>query len=789
MLSNYFKTTYRNVVRNKTYTFINVFSLAIGLACCTLLLIYIQDELSYDKHHRDYKSIYRIKSFSQGKVSKELQVPFGDLFNKENDDIIAARIHKAYGFTFNINGEEKQFDHIYFGDDEIIDIYSMDFIEGDRTALRDMNSVIVSESTAKRYFAEGKALGAVIQGLGESRIVRGVFKDFPENSHAQYNIFFKTDFSDASAGGSDAWGVVYPQTYVKLSDHLNEQDLKYRLAQFTKKYLLTRPTTPPDFKYIPEAITDIHLSGPGRDFGRNSSYGKINLMAVICLIVLLIACINFMNLATAQAGKRAKEVGIRKTIGTARVGLVFQFLSESLFITFLAFALAMVVASLFLPAFNQYFDKSFTGIYDLGLTVYLCIIGLYLFVGIGAGLYPAFYLSKFNPTEVLKGTSGISFKDSSSIRRKLVVIQFAMSTILIITAYIILEQIHYLQSKPLGYDQENIAVVDLLYQSPRTKAEVFRTELLRSDAVVNVSLTQNQPIAFYFPKHVWLPQAEENDFYVFESALVDEAFFQTFAVQFEAGREYSKNFSTDAASSVILNQAAVRKLGIYGSPIGQLVYESDPNRNDRVARTIIGVIRDFHSRPLTQEIAPLMILLQSPQAQTRYAIIKTKDENPERAIESVFKKVYPDLDFNYLKYSDLNYDYNEQQRLSQMVNVFGIIAIVISCAGLFGLVSFTADQKRKEISVRKVLGASTVQAMQVFIKEFGRLILIANLIACPIAFYVMRAWMANFPYQAGINVAPFMSAMLFSVIITALTIGYHVYKSSIANPVIALKCE
>ncbi|MFQ5629034.1 MAG: FtsX-like permease family protein [bacterium] len=789
MLANYFKTTYRNVIKNKTYTFINVFSLAIGLACCILLLIYIQDELSYDRHHRDYEKIYRIKSVSQGKVSKALQVPFGDLFNKENDDIITARIHKAYNFTFRINGEEKHFDHIYFGDAEFIDIYSLDFIEGDRTALRDMNSVIVSESTAKRYFAVGKALGAALEGFGESRIVRGVFKDFPANSHARYNIFFKSDFSDAYAGGSDAWGVVYPQTYVKLGEHLNVQDLKDRLAQFTQKYLLPRPTTPPDFKYIPEPITDIHLSGPGRDFGRNSSYGKINLMAVICLIVLLIACINFMNLATARAAKRAKEVGIRKTIGTARAGLVFQFLSESLFITFLAFALAMAIVSLFLPEFNRYFDKSIAGIFDFDPTVYLSIIGLYLFVGIGAGLYPAFYLSKFNPIEVLKGTSGISFRDSRSIRQKLVVVQFAMSTILIIAAYIILSQIHYLQSKPLGYDQENIAVVDLLHQSPRTKSEVFRAELLRSTAVANVSLTQNQPVAFYFPKHVWLPEADENDFFVFESAFVDEDFFQTFAIDFESGRGYSKGYSTDAAASVILNQAAVRKLGIRGSPIGQRIYESDPNRNDRVSRTIIGVIRDFHSRPLTQEIAPLMILLQSPQAQTRYAIIKTRGENPERAIENIFKKVYPDLEFNYLKYSDLNYAYNEQQRLSQIVNVFGVIAIVISCAGLFGLISFTAEQKRKEISVRKVLGASTVQSMLVFIKEFGRLILVANLIACPIAFYVMKSWMANFPYQAGINLLPFMNAISSSVIITALTIGYHVYKSAIANPVNALKCE
>ena len=788
MLSNYFKVTYRNLIKFKIYSSINVISLGIGLACSIFLLVYIQDELSYDTHHPDYEQMFRIRSYSNGNANNFTQIAFGKTLDKEYDDIIATRVHRNTGAILKINGIERNIPEIYHADKTFPDVYALEFLEGDKTSLRDHNSVILSERAAKQFFEN--PIGQTI-GFGKNLFtVTGIYKTLPENTHAKYDIIFNSyhEFSWVNESIANAWDNNYPHTYARISKNLSHADLLSKLDQFADKYVRIRPGIKADYKYVAQAISDIHLSGPGFDYGTNSSYSKIYLMAIICLMVLLIACINFMNLSTALAGKRSKEVGMRKTLGASKKELISQFLGESLLLTFLAFCIAFLLVELFLPQFNQQFNKTFASLIDFQAVIFLYMIALYFLVGIGAGLYPAFYLSRFNPIDVLKGTSAKQAK-GQSLRKALVILQFSMSTILVIAATIIVNQIDYLKSQPLGYENENLTIIDLYHETFRSNPEVLKEKLQSSGLAEKVSLSTHVPAMYYWGQPLWLREFAVDESITLESAIVDHDFFETYNIKFVKGRAFSKDFSTDYSSSIILNEAAIKRLGLSGDPIGQTVYKDFPFEDAKNGRKIIGVIKDFHSDPLNSSVAPLQINLLGANNRN-FITVKRKADTKKEQLEAVFNELHPGKYFlSYDAKNDLSFSYKAEENVASMVRIFGFLAIVISCAGLFGLVSFTAEQKTKEIGIRKVLGANKMQLISIFIREFGFLILIANLIACPIAYYFMESWLSNFAYRLSMGPLSFIIAIFISILIASITISYQVYKSSLEDPIQSLRYE
>ena len=796
MFANYFKIAYRNLIKNKIYTSINISSLAIGLTASIFLLIYIQDELSYDTHYNNYEQMYRIKTFANGVSDKRTQVPFGKTLDDEYYDISASRITRIYSLGLEING--KKISHnIDAADPSITRIFDLDFITGDKNSLDGKYSIIVSETIAKNFF-DGK-IGSTVKFGTQLFTVKGIFKNLPENSHIQFGFLF--NHTNWNSMGEDPWEFYRPSTYLRLGPNLSLNDLNNRLKEFKDKYLKNRPLTPIDFNYVAEAVSDIHLSGiDGRDFGENNSYEKIITMSAISFMILLIACFNFMNLSTARAGKRAKEVGLRKTLGASKKELILQFLSESLIITLIAFSLAMLLVEAFLPIFNLYFDKSFETIGHFHTDVYFLFFALYLFVGLGAGLYPAFYLSKFNAIDVLKGISQANTK-GILIRKTLVILQFSISSILVISSLVIINQSQYLKSKSLGYNNTGLYTIRLEDNlSSRQRAEAFRSQLLENKLISDVSLLRTQPNGFTYMDRFWLPNASEKNYYDIQSLHVDANFLQTYQITILKGRDFSKEFSTEAQSSVILNETAAKLFGFGEDPINKMIYtkfdnskerfafnKTDTEADKKIGMKVIGLIKDFHQTNPQSKIKPIILFLTPNEAPLRFIVFRSeKDIITE--IELLAKSYYPDQEL-YFRSNDKEYSFSNLESDSYIIILFSFLGILLSCAGLFGLVSFTAEQKTKEIGIRKVLGASTFELLILFIKEYGIAILIANLLAFPIAYITMTDWLQNFPYHSTLTSIPFIVAFIFSLLITSITVSYQVFKSANDDPVEALRYE
>ena len=808
LFKNYVKVAVRNLARDKGQAFINLFGLAVGMTCCILIFLYIQDELSYDRYPDKAGQTYRLALEAQtpdrGVINTaRTPPPWAPALAKEFPEVESTVRIKTPLVSWNVGyiAGEKRFHEkgFYFADPSVFDVFSFKLVKGDpNTALKDPRTLVMTETAARKYFGDADPIGKTIRvdNTYDFRVT-GVMQDVPRNSHITFDILASFEslnvlpiyVQGARYDSFQATGL-FPDvyTYLRLQKGYSPSAFEKKMPDFLRKYvggqiaqfrIQMRPFLQP--------LTRIHLhSNLDAEMKANSNVSYIYIFSAIAAFVLLIACINFMNLATARSAGRAQEVGLRKVVGAYRGQLVQQFLGETLFLSGLALALALLFTSLLLRVFNNLSGKKLSLMLAAGWGIPI-MIGLTVLVGLIAGSYPAFFLSAFRPANVLKGSLKSS-QGSALFRRVLVVFQFAVSIVFMIGTGLVYRQLDYIQNKPLGFDKENVVVLPLGDPRARVVYQSFKDRVLQSPDVVAVAGVSDLPggltnIAFVRPEG-----AAPGEQVTMEAVFVDHDFIKALGIELAAGRNFSRDFPTDTLQAFILNETAVKLLGWEAKPIDRQI--SLGNLNGRV----IGVVKDFHLKSLHNRIGAVFLHLppQTPDP-LHYLAVKIRPGSSGRTlkfIEEKWREVYPQDPFIYSFLKD-DFDglYRTEQRRGGIFLAFSVLTILIACLGLLGLASFTAEQRNKEIGIRKVLGASVPTLVRLLSKEFVQLVLLANLAAWPIAYFAMRGWLRNFAYRVSIGWGIFFAAAISAVAIALLTVSYQAVKAALANPIDAIHRE
>jgi putative ABC transport system permease protein len=799
MLRNYLVIALRNLRKQKLYSFINIFGLAVGTACCLFILFSVRDELSYDRYHEHAKRIYRLgvaHQFADGSefLNALSSAPMGPALANDFPEVEeVARVHPAPSNTM-IAYEENRFyeNRFYFADPAILSIFTFPLSKGNpRTALAEPGTVIVSESIARKYFGQQDPVGRILTLNGQEEYrVTGVMADVPDNSHLHFD--FLASFSSLEAQMGDLLEVWYYNpffTYALLRPEQDEEVLNEKVGALPHPYVgeeLAREIPP-----FLQPLTDIHLYPLGNEQEAQGSITRIYVFSAIALFILLIACINFINLATARSITRAREVGLRKAIGARRGQLVRQFLCESTLFALLSVVLAVILVEVLSPFFMAITgSKALAPDYLLDPLTLGSLAGLVLLVGLVAGSYPAFALSGFRPIEAFKGSIP-STRAAFWSRRVMVVLQFSISTALIISTVIAYRQLQYLHTRELGLNKEQVVVVPVRDEQVLKQQEIFKAALRQRPSVHEVTFSAQPPGSGAPGTIIWRPQPRVATQETFEVKVfqVDPDFAGTLSIELAAGRFFSSQMTTDSTAAIVLNEMAARQLG-WASPdeaVGQTVsYFQGGNRMG----TVIGVVQDFNFQPLHYEMQSLMIL-QSPEAY-RYALVRIAPTDVDNSLADL-QAVWSQFSAWPLSYSFLDEDfdalYRAEQRLGSMIAVFGGIAILVASLGLFGLASFSTSQRTKEIGIRKVLGASVSSIVTLLSKDFVRLVLIAVVIATPIAYFSMQRWLDDFAYRIEIGPGIFALAGVLALLIALATVSYQAIKAALADPVKSLRYE
>jgi putative ABC transport system permease protein len=802
MFKNYFRIAFRNLWNNKVFSAINVFGLAIGLAVCLLITLFVTDELSYDKYNEKADRIYRINAdfLVNGSAFREKTVPaqLGATLVRDYPQIeTATRLYGMDDILVRKGNETLIEHHSVFADSSVFDVFTLPMITGNpKNALSIPQTMVVAETIAKKYF--GSADAAMGKSLQVDNIntytITGVIQDMPVNSH------FHMNFIRSLAGNPDSYDTNWMSdnfmTYVVVKPGVTRQMLETYLKQVTKKYMessLIRlvgsgisdlEKKGGHFLYHAIPVTQIHLySDLPNELEATGSIKSVYSFIVIAIIILLIACVNFMNLSTARSAGRAKEVGVRKVLGSQRSNLISQFLTESMLTSFIALILAIGVATLLLPYLNDLAGKQMR--FEIGKVFFLLVLAA-LVVGLLAGSYPAFFLSSFEPVKVLKGKIATGLK-GGWLRNSLVVFQFATAIILIVGTLVIYSQITYIRNKKLGYNREQVLVVGNTL-SLWTHARTFKNEVLQLPGVEAGSITGSLPTQTSLNTGIYSKDAGRSEGQVLGLTewMVDADYIPTFGMQLAAGRNFSPDMPTDTAQAVILNETAVRLLGFTGDPLNKVLYAG---RNEV---KVVGVVKDFNAGSLKSTIPPVIFRLTESRQNIAFRI-STKDISATiKQIENVYHSmdgmagqpfVYSFLDDNF------NRLYNGEQRTGKLFLVFAFFAILIACLGLFGLVTYAAEQRTKEIGIRKVLGATVAGIVTLLSKDFLKLVLIAFVIASPIAWFIMNRWLQDFAYRISISWWTFALAAFFAIAVTLVTVGFQTIKAALMNPIKSLKTE
>ena len=785
MLKNYFKVAFRNLVNNKVYSLINIGGLTLGIATALLILLWVGDELSYDRYHANADRLYR--TIVIGNVAGQevayttTPAPFAELVAREIPEIQSAtRINLVAQALFTHAQQPFQEPDGAHVDPALLTMFSFDFVEGDpATALADPQSVVLSQTLAQKYFGDESAVGQTLRFNNRQDLaVRAVYADMPENSHLRFAYLLPFElFAQNNGIGDNNWDDYNYYTYLQLADGASPEAVGDKITSVLNKKFEDEES---DGYVVLQPMTNIHLySDYSMDISGNGDIQYVYIFSAIALFILIIACINFMNLATARSIKRSKEIGLRKTVGAVKGQLIGQFLGEALLYALIAVALAALLVKLVLPVFNQLAQKQ-VYLHLLDGRVLGLLAAITLLTGLLAGLYPALFLSSFKPARVLKGTFRVG-SGSALFRKGLVVLQFALSIILIVGTLVINDQLSFIRNK-LGYSKDNTLVLPLSGDIGRNYAS-FKSRLLEQPGIRYVtSASQNLTDVSSTTTGADWPGAPE-DGMLLNQLSVDRDFIDAFGIQIAEGRAFSSERNADS-TAFILNQAAVKQMGV-DNPVG-LSFSVHG-----VGGTVVGVAEDFNFQSVRQAIAP-MVLFVSPNWRDK-AYIKVDSDNLPAAIaavEDTWKQMNPAYPFEY-RFLDESFDelYRAEQRTGELFNYFALIAIFISCLGLFGLSAYTAELRTKEIGVRKVLGASVPSILALFTKDFMALVLLAFALAVPVSYYLMHTWLQGFVYRTDIGVAVFALAMVFAVLITLLTVGYQSMKAALANPVDSLRSE
>ncbi|MDO1451047.1 ABC transporter permease [Rhodocytophaga aerolata] len=790
MLRNYLIIAVRTLWKSKVYSFLNILGLAVGLAAGILMLLWVQDELSYNAFHKNASNIYMaVARFDAGGKKETWQTtpaPIATFGKREVPEIVEATRLRTEWNARVFEYDSKSFIETKGGyaDPGMFRMFDFPLIQGDaKNPLPDNRSMIISQKIATKYFGTENPIGKIIRlDKKDGYTVTGVIADIPQNSSIQFEWFIPFSILDEQYnrqyqpnGLEGDWGNYNYTTYFQLKENALAKRVEEKL---TKIHIANQKEAgEADFGYALNPLSQVHLYNPD---GTEGGIKTVRIFTVVAIVILLIACINYVNLATARATKRAKEVSIRKIVG-AQLSQVFgQFMAESLIVFTLAMGIALLLISLVIPMYNEIADKSlalsFTNPTVLGVLASAMLGTIAI-----AGVYPALLLSSFKPVEALKGKFTIG-GSTTLFRKALVITQFAMSVVLIISTLLIGEQLRYMQNKDLGYNKENVFAFGLrgnMYE----KLDVIKSELSKEAGILNVSYANGFIVSLGSSTSdiEWEGKAP-NQRLIASQISTDKEFKDLFKLQLKEG-EWFTGTKADT-NKFILNEKAVQAIGLK-NPVGQ------PFTFHSVRGTIVGVVKDFHFASLHQQITP-MILFHNPNW-FGVVNVKTTGEMAPQAIaaaERLWKRYHPDHPFEY-NFMNEAFDklYKSEQRTGKLFNIFAGIAIIISCLGLFGLATFTAEQRTKEIGVRKVLGASVTNITALLSKDFLKLVLVGNLIAWPIAWYIMHKWLENFAYQINISLWVFLVAGVLALLIALLTVSYQSIKAALANPVKSLRSE
>jgi putative ABC transport system permease protein len=797
MFNNYFKITLRNFRRHKIYTFINLSGLAIGLACCILILSYVHFEISYDTYHSKSDRIYRL--IVQGHM-KERAIniassnnPVGPALAQDFPEVENA-VRIRYMYRNEIKQGEKQFfeEDAFWADASVFDVFSFRLLKGDpQSALKNALSVVLTEDAAGKYFGDEDPLGKVLSFNGSDHYnVTGVMENIPGNSHFTFDMLcsFET-FAAANRQQVERWvGDFNNFTYLLLKEDADPRKVEAKLIPVVDKNMgRILKTIGWEFKYSLQPLHSIHLhSQLEGEISENSDISYIYIFSAIALFILFLACINFMNLSTARASNRAKEVGMRKVHGAVRTKLIKQFLGESLIYSFLSLFLALLLVQLTLPLFRSLSGRDLTINY-LGIPWLIpCLIALALITGLAAGSYPAFVMARFQPARVLKGSLGVGSR-KNHFRSILVVFQFAVTTILLISTAVIFNQIHYMKNKKLGFDKEHIVMLQIRDDSTRQAIEAVKQELKHVPGVIDVSASSHAP-GWGARHNSCQPEGyNTNESFAMGIISIDQDYLPTLGMELISGRNFSQSFPSDPENSVILNETAAKKIG-WENPIGKQIRELDARA---VYKTVIGIIKDFHTQSVQEAIEPLMItnLTDSPQV---FSLRLSPGNIPDKmkSLRAKWEKTVPNASFDFFFLDEsFNSRYWAEERLSRLFSHFSLIAIFIACLGLFGMASYNAEMRTKEVGIRKVLGASSSTLVLMLSQDMVKLVILANIIAWPLAYFISHQWLQDFPYRTSINPLLFILSTFFVLAIGFFTTFFQSLKTSLACPVDTLKYE
>lgn len=818
MFTNYLKIAWRNLAKNKVFSFINIFGLSVGLTCCILISLYIYHEISYDKYHVNAGKAFRLGTvFIDQGVSEpgaNSSAPLGRMLQQEFPEVeSSARILNLFRddktlFQLNENNDKlKSFYETkgFLADSNFFQILTYRFKEGDaKTALLQPNSVVINEEIAHKLFGNESAINKIVwirsSTNGDSSFrVTGVFSDPPGPSHldARFFMSFRGGRMDRFANDNPSLlnnNMFY--TYLLLKNSSDSKKLEQKFPGFVQRHLGEQlKQMGKERKYFLTSVPDIYLSGIATNStAAGGSKTTLFILGSIAILTLLIACINFMNLSTANSAKRAAEVGVRKVLGAQKQSLLRQFLGESLVMAGIALVFALIITFLLLPIFENVSGKALIISMEQKLILGGLFLLLALITGLLAGSYPAFYLSSFRPIKVLKGKFSNSLA-AISLRKGLVVFQFIISITLIIASVVIAKQMGYLQQKDLGFQKAQQIIIPLRTSNAKNSVQAFKDEIVNNTSINSIGTSMAYP-GIFNPQD-WLMyrqgQTQNNSKQVYIN-LVDNSFLQTLGVKPVAGRLFSKEFAADTLTSFVINEQAVKEFG-FTSPqdaVGKwLAFDPD---GEQIRFTIIGVVKDFHFKDLHESIEPFAFrFYNDANAGFNYMIAHSSGGNIKQSLstlENSWKKLNPNEPFEYsFLDQDFQKNYEAESRQAGLINYFTIIAIIISCLGLFGLATFTAEQRTKEIGIRKVLGASVSGLVALLSKDFLRLVLIAVIIASPLAWWAMHKWLQNFAYQTSISWQVFALTAIIAVAIAFVTISFQAIKAAIVNPVKSLRTE
>jgi putative ABC transport system permease protein len=807
MIKNYLKTAVRNLFKHKGYTFINILGLAIGMAACLLIILFVRHELSYDGYHRNSDRIYRVamaarwggRDFDIAVVPAATAKAMVTDFPEVED---AVRFRQRGDYIVQYKDQSFREEKIIFTDTTFFKLFSIPLLQGDADrALIEPYSIVLSRKTAQKYFRDEDPLGKTLKlDNRQDYNVTGIFEEIPDNTHFHFDILLSMESLEESRDAN--WGSQNFQTYILLRQDADPSALEAKFPQMLEKYMWPQfaqilgitveeihKSTDMWAKFYLQPLKRIHLhSDLLAELGPNNDIRYIYIFSAIALFILIIASINFMNLSTARAAGRAKEVGLRKVLGSQRRQLIFQYLMESTFLSFISIIFAIGIVVLALPAFNQLSGKSLeiSTAFHQRMPFYLILLAV--LTGFLAGSYPSFFISAFQPIQVLRGKMKIGIK-SGMMRSALVIFQFTASIFLIIGTIVVFKQLRYIQTKNLGFNKEQVLILDNAYLL-RKQAKTFKEQMKSYPQIFNASISGYLPVPSMRSNNGIFPEGKRDDEHStsFQNWIVDYDYLETMGMKLVEGRFFSQEFSTDDQAAVI-NQSVAKQFG-WPDPVGRRLGRIINQKGDIKLYTVIGVMEDFHFESLRENIGPLVMFLGESRGNISFRLKAQDVSSVIGLLEQQWKQFLPNQPFEY-SFLDERFEqmYQSEQKIGKIFTVFAILAIFIGCLGLFGLAAFTAEQRTKEIGIRKVLGATSPRIIRLLLREFVILVGIANLIAWPIAYLVMNRWLTDFAYRTSPHILIFIFAGILTLVVSLLTVSFQAVKAALADPIRSLRYE